>query len=1334
MFNRVKFTKKKITGIMLLLLAAVALFACEPKPKISPTDAPNASGMPNPGPEKSELKYGSLAVTEVYSGSILDNWIEIRNQSSETVSLNGVIVNVKFTEKAPSAVDIVLEHAEGREAQVKLDGYSLKPDEYLVVCGGDKKLGSQATVGENTTVEDGLVYVVDQNFFVIAGDMRITVCQNDTTVASMTVPGDLKGEFSYGINGSGELVYFMTPTPGSRNGGVSEKSADKFNAGNGLKINEYMNKNRFVLYDEDGDATDWAEIKNYGTSAINLANFGLTDNFSKPYKWTFPEITLEPGEILIVYLSGKDKPYVSADASGSGTGNASGSNGIIKTVHASFKLGDTDDGIMLTNTFGTTLDSVELVSMHGSLSYGRSVSDTDKWLYFSKPTPGTENHATGYETIVDYMTRAEDRVFISEVCSVSSSSVKKLDADDWIELYNNSDADVNLKGWSITKNEDKPDFFTFPDVTVKAHGYLVIKAGEEASVKAGSLDAGFKISSSGATIYLYDSEKCLVDSFETGIQRAGVTSGRIIEDGKLVRAFFATATKGKANAEGRKSYAAPVTVTSDSGTLNAESHCITLATAQSGARIYYTLDGTTPTEKSKLYTEPFTVTKSCVVKAFCVADDCVASDVATKTFICDERTHSLNIVCVSSDPDGLFSYETGIFADGPGYTSAFPHLGANFWQDWERACTFEYYSPEGELEIEFDAGMKVHGSWSRGMESKAFQVKLKEAYGPTSVYYPFFGDDGVKYFTNLLVRSGGQSQTGNYITDAYVERAVEGQMNLAVHDETPVALYINGEYFGMYFLREKLNESYYYAHDGIEEDNLDAIKGNTIVETGDLKLQKEVISYIKNHDMSTDAALEYIESVVDIDEWMNYWVVVTFFGNGDTGNIRKYTAKDGSVKWRWLLYDQDLAMMPKEADNNILAKILDEQGHGEGKAFYNYLSRALLIDNQKTRKMFIERYAELMQTVLSKERLLAVFNAMREQVADEMKYHCEVKTALTYSKWEKNMDTFAGNLVKRWDYCKKYLQSCFGLSDKRMAELFPEEGQGASHSADTEPTATPTPVPTATPAPTATPTQAVPMSKVTVDENLTCKGEKIRLFESSMFVYGLQHCDVYDITTGSVISSVGVSDSVIAHGLFEKNEQYLIELADGRIGYSYKWNFSERPLISEIKYDSGESKDFKYMIFIGDSRFRGMRDSIEGETVIAKNGEGYDFLVANIDQVTAGYTKGAVIVIGLGINDTWHVDKYISFANELAKTYSVAFVNIGPVDEPRSVKWDYNYFNSQLESFNKKLKAGLSEDVILLDVNSYLHQIGFDTLDGIHYVGKTYRNIYNFIRGSLIKE
>ena len=718
-----KIHARKIASISLAAVMFLStLTACFPI-NGKPSSTTSGNGNPSNGttsipgtsssvPNTSTPEVGDILITEVMpsNSSTFDDsfgessdWIELYNTTNRDISLKG----------------FYLSDSNDNRQQYAMPDVTIGAHQYLVVFAS----------GRDTCIGNLEIHT---NFKLSAGE-TVMLSYNNTLFSLLTAPLDLPTDVSYGFISDGDgytNVYMTTPTPGTENGGTySEVLGQLQLPGNGLCINEFMMNNEGIFYDEDGDCPDWVELRNTSNQPISLLGFGLSDSYDDPMKWTFPNITLEPGGYLLILLSGKSKAYTTDSI----------------YLHADFKLGSQDDGLILSSENGVLIDRIDTVQAPDNTSYGRDPSTITLWKFFTRPTPGRENSANGFDELSHVQAALTQKVYINEVSAVSSSSVSGLEANDWIELYNNTPEAINLQGWSLSKYISELRFFTFPSVTIQPYSYLVISASGVASYNSKSLDVGFKISHTGNTLYLVDADGLVTDSFSTGMQRSGVTSGRVIENNTLVRRFFTTATKGKVNnASGSsQAYSQPVILESSAGVLVADSHTITMSTLQPGATIYYTTDGTAPDKTSHVYTHPITLQASASIRAVAYADGFLPSQIATQTFLITQG-HKLNVVCLTCDPDDLFSDEKGIWANGPGYTETFPHKGANFWKDWEREVFFEYYETDGTLGISFSAGIKNHGQYSRAQSQKSVSINLKEAYGSGTSYYPFFGEDSIK--------------------------------------------------------------------------------------------------------------------------------------------------------------------------------------------------------------------------------------------------------------------------------------------------------------------------------------------------------------------------------------------------------------------------------------------------------------------------------------------------------------------------------------------------------------------------------------------------------------
>ncbi|MDR1465755.1 MAG: CotH kinase family protein [Oscillospiraceae bacterium] len=791
-----------------------------------------------------------------------------------------------------------------------------------------------------------------------------------------------------------------------------------------LRLNEYMAHNTYTVYAPDGGYYDWLELYNAGKSDVALDQYCLTDNDKKPTKWQFPAGTvIRAGEYLLVWCSGKtDAPA--------------------GELHTSFKLGDDDTVVALFTAESVLADALPVVKLEENISYGRAAEDPQALRYFTMPTPGKANTGPSFETLAATHSLAARTVYISEVSAAYALGNKTKEQHDWIELHNRSAEPVDLTGYGLCKKLDGPRYI-FGQQTLAADGYCVIEAlgrdmdadsaqdtdgepisglisggyrrpedidddddddDDDAPVAAPTARDGapFQVDTSGDTLYLVDRKGRVVDVFETGKLRIGETSGRAES---LERVWFANPTPGKANAAPLRGIA-PQPTLSPAGGYAKPGTAVTVSAPQ-GVTLRYTSDGSVPTEQSPKVGGPLRLQETVTLRVRAFADGLLPSDTATESYLLDLE-HKIPVIFLSSDPDGLTGYQNGILADGPGYGGEFPYEGANFWKDWERAATLEYYSPAGVKQTEFHCGIAVHGQYTRAYDQKSLALHLRDSYGMHTVTYPFF--PGNKYTTNtdFVLRAAGQDQYNAKIRDAFCSEVVKGYTRQVFMDWQPVALYLNGKYWGLFDWREKINSSYLAEREGLDKDHMDIIKGDSIVLAGNRMGFREMILYAQNHDLRQKAAYDHMASLMDIDNYIDYLISTIFFYNEDSGNIKCYRERpegaNGGSKWRWEMYDFDAAMYSDAiyTSMNSIQYMFNPDGHGSGHMFSTLLQRSLM-RNDDFRAKFRARYYELLDTAFTTEHMREVLDRMTALMRPEITNNAGRWEAPSVTRWENSI-------------------------------------------------------------------------------------------------------------------------------------------------------------------------------------------------------------------------------------------------------------------------------------------------------------------------------------------
>ncbi len=908
------------------------------------------------------------------------------------------------------------------------DGGGNSPDYITIYNGGEATSLSGCYLSDNkdelqmwafpdTALESGQFYTVaceceenmnsegyvHTNFSVSSSGEKIYFTKADGTTDELYVPA-MPADIAYGLvlsgDGAGSYHYFKSGSPNAEN--TSEHSADLSDIYEAeipdIKLNEYMTSNQNKAEDNYGNAADWIELYNAGDEEVDLSGMSLSDSLSKPNKWVFPDgASIAAGEYLVVWCDGLDEFK----------------DGYI---HTSFKLSENDDGIVLTARSGLTVFNEAMLIPEKNTSCGLDADGN--YVYFAEPTPGAANTSPSSATPTAEF-KATDSVFISELAAFDNGDI----GCDWIELSNKANVRADLSGWGIGKSPTAPEY-TFSDLFIEAGGYILLYADGER--------LPFKLGLDGEKLYLFDGDGVCRDTIEYESLAPNDSCGKSA-DGPTV--LYGIPTPGAANSSETYSGYTVLPRLSNAGGYADAGENLSIEAAD-GVTVRYTSDGTEPDDQSEIF-GGVTINKDCVLKFRAYSSGRLPSPVYSATYIVSSD-HSIPIVCLSCDSDGLFSSDKGIFAFGNNYESEFPYVGANFWQDWEREVSFEYYTPDGIRQLGCQAGIKVFGQYSRAYDQKSVSVHFRGKYGTSSVEYPFFEGNDVTEFSSLVLRAGGQDQKFTRIRDALCTEVFSEYSDIAYMDWQPVAVYINGEYYGFYDLREKINESYFKSHEGIKKENIDILKGNgRIVIAGDSKDYYDMVDYIKNHDMSVSENYSYICSQMDIDNYIDYLIAEIFFCNGDTGNIKFYRDRVNG-KWKWILFDLDMALRAEATwatEYNSLKELLDPDGHGSGHSFYTTVQCGLM-KNPEFRQKFISRYAELLNTAFKPENMTAVLDRMTAVIDDEMQLHGIRWERPTYNSWLSAVNALKDICEKRHDIAKKQLIDYFGISQSEQNELF----------------------------------------------------------------------------------------------------------------------------------------------------------------------------------------------------------------------------------------------------------------------------------------------------------
>ncbi len=752
----------------------------------------------------------------------------------------------------------------------------------------------------------------------------------------------------------------------------------------GLRISEVMNHNRSVYADDDGNYHDWVEIQNTGGYTVSLDGFSVTDDPERPDKYVFENVILKPQECVTVHLTGE--------------------KGESRVLYAPFGLDSSGDTVYLCDG-ESVLDQLTIGESPENVSYGRHDGD-DVW--FAVPTPGEPNGGICAATVAELNTVSYTGIMISEACAVSASA-----ETDWVELHNTTDKPLSLDGYRLTEAPED-EGYRFPNVTVEAGGYYTVACDSELP-EGISPCAPFSLDRFGDTLYLYTPNGVLCDSFETGKQQTGITSGRVGDD-RSVRVYFDAPTKNAENGTGYLGYA-PAPVIQQVGGYVEAGTAVTITVPQ-GCRVYYTLNGSVPTATASAYTagQTVSITESTVLRAVAMRDGYLPSDVVTQTFLTTDR-HELPVVSVSGDHAALFG-ANGTFTNYKNKAlTALVHM--------------EYFTEDGTKEIAFDSILKISGGASRVNPQKAFSLKLNQTVGVSSVTYPFFEDSTVDTFSDLLLRPSGSDWNGAKLRDEFAATALKNTEDLIIQSARPVALYINGAYYGLYYLREKRNEAFVSSYTGIPEEYVQVAQMPSVFESGanmDPDMA-ELIRYAQTNDLTEPVHYEHVVSQINVTSLIRYFAIQTYLGNGDMiNNVACYRDTRGG-KWNWIIFDMDWACTSFYSNHEFIRQLYDGTGQNAVQNYYYPLMTALF-KNEDFSKQFVREYKRLMDTTLSADRLIPILDELADTIRSEIPRQQAQFEAPTTARFEQQVTYMRTFLNNRKTTMIRQLKDVFSLSDE----------------------------------------------------------------------------------------------------------------------------------------------------------------------------------------------------------------------------------------------------------------------------------------------------------------
>jgi len=441
--------------------------------------------------------------------------------------------------------------------------------------------------------------------------------------------------------------------------------------------------------------------------------------------------------------------------------------------------------------------------------------------------------------------------------------------------------------------------------------------------------------------------------------------------------------------------------------------------------------------------------------------DNLYSTINTKNYFVSQQggdRYSLPVICLTIEPDKFFSYQTGLNvpgllfdewrADNPQeeITSLSPGNFRAEGSESEISAHFSYIENNTEF-LNHGIGLRLHGNGSRVFPNRSLRLYAKSEYGVNNFNYPFFKNYSVSKFKRIILRNSGNDCVNTMFRDGFIQTAVSN-LNFETQEYQPCILLINGEYFGIYNIRERFDDKYFEEIYDIDGSDLDYIENNGIVSEGDAQFYNQLMGYLSNNDLSNSENYNYVSKMVDINSFTDFFVTEIFINNSDWPHNnnefwRKRVQYDSAApyghdgRFRWLLKDLDISFghsYGNVASEDNLERLL----YPVNNVNYDYSTLLLrrLLENEKYKEYFLNRFLDLINTNFKPDRLVNLIDSISSILSTEVHEFTErwspQHALLTHfypvpnkNKWDEFVEMMKDFAMDRSFYQRKYLKTHF---------------------------------------------------------------------------------------------------------------------------------------------------------------------------------------------------------------------------------------------------------------------------------------------------------------------
>jgi hypothetical protein len=493
--------------------------------------------------------------------------------------------------------------------------------------------------------------------------------------------------------------------------------------------------------------------------------------------------------------------------------------------------------------------------------------------------------------------------------------------------------------------------------------------------------------------------------------------------------------------------------------------------------IYYTLDGSKPGANALKYSGPLKIVentdanklseipgsprwlppignvfKGTVVRAVFINRNGKISPESKSTFFIHplgRGRYSLSVVSLMVDSSSFFGFRKGIYVMGKGYEDKDNYAKKNIkldvkWWDYpanykkrgadtDRPVYFTYHKAGSNDGFSANAAARIHGNATRAYSQKSLRISFNNEDSGNTIEYPFFKNRIGKSFNSIILRNSGNDWDRTLFGDALMQGLME-ETGLDLQAYSPSVVFINGEYWGIHNIRERISYGYFLSNYGIPEESVEFIDLNRKRGAKEEQGFERLLDYVKENDLAQQEHYDYVKGQMEIENFIDYLIANIYFSNTDwpNNNVRCWRKKNSGIatgappgndgRWRWLLFDTDYGFGYKGLNSAINVNML-ERSKKTGKVGVLFTA---LLKNSSFREDFGNRFLFHLDNTFETQHVIRRIDSMQSVLAPEMAEHIKRwQKPSSMRAWEENIEVFRKFAEKRPEVQRAQLKEFF---------------------------------------------------------------------------------------------------------------------------------------------------------------------------------------------------------------------------------------------------------------------------------------------------------------------